>query len=99
MASPEQKRTLVEKTMDVGFSAFSVATLPFWVITGVGAAAIGSWWLVGGAGLMATSDAVTIRDTFRKEKTPILNPSWWINKIRGRNRLGGNQRLASKTFN
>ena len=94
MPSPEQKRTLTEKAMDIGFSAFSVATLPFWVATGIGAAAIGSWWAVGGATLMATSDAVTIKDTFKKEKTPVLNPSWWIDKFRGRNRLGGNQRVA-----
>lgn len=93
MASPEQKRTLLEKGMDVTFSGFSVLTLPLWIGAGVTAATIGAWWAVAGAGVMATSDAVTIKETFQEKKS-VLNPSYWVDKVRGRNRLGGNQRVA-----
>lgn len=71
MASPE-KRTMIDKTIDVGFSALSVATLPLWVLTGVGAAAVGSWWVASGAGLMAASNAVTIKETFQERKVSLI---------------------------
>lgn len=93
MANLERPRTWTEKTMDVGFSALSVATLPLWVVSGIGAAAIGSWWTAGGFGLLAASDAVTIKETFQEKKS-LLNLSYWVDKFRGRNRLGGNQRLS-----
>jgi len=91
MASPDQKRTWTEKTADVGFSVLSVATLPVWLTAGFGAAVVGSWWAAG-FGLLAASDAVTIKETFQEKKSA-LNPSYWVDKIRGRNRLGGNRRV------
>lgn len=93
MAIPEQKRTILEKGMDVGFSAISVFTLPIWIGAGITAATIGAWVAAGGAGVMAISDGVTIKETFQEKKS-VLNPSYWVDKFRGRNRLGGNQRVA-----
>ena len=92
-STPEQKRTILEKGMDITFSGFSVLTLPLWIGAGVTAATVGAWWAVAGAGVMATSDAVTIKETFEPKKS-VLNPSYWVDKFRGRNRFGGNQRVA-----
>lgn len=58
MAGPEagRNRTWKEQALDVGFSAFSVFTIPIWIVGGVGALAGANFIAAGGYGLLAASD-------------------------------------------